>query len=45
VEQFGVAIGAKKLLENEAVVAFLQKKYPEFLQEFSSLGNAVALDQ
>ncbi len=35
----------KKLIENEAVVSFLQKKYPEFLQEFSSLGNAVALDQ
>ena len=35
----------KKLLENEAVVGFLQKRYPEFLQEFSSLGNAVALDQ
>ena len=35
----------KKLIENEAVVSFLKRKYPEFLQEFSSLGNAVALDQ
>jgi len=35
----------KKLLENEAIVGFLQKRYPDFLQEFSSLGSAVALDQ
>lgn len=35
----------KKLLENEAIVGFLQKKYPDFLQEFTSLGSAVALDQ
>jgi hypothetical protein len=35
----------KKLLENEAVSGFLQKRHPDFLQEFSSLVSAGALDQ
>jgi hypothetical protein len=35
----------KKLLENEAVAGFLQKRHPDFLQEFSSLASAAALDQ
>jgi len=35
----------KKLLENGAVVAFLQKRHPDFLQEFTALANAAALDQ
>lgn len=35
----------KKVLENEAVAGFLQKRHPDFLQEFSSLASAAALDQ
>jgi hypothetical protein len=35
----------KRLLENEAVVGFLQKRHPDFLQEFLALANAGALDQ
>ena len=35
----------KKLLENEAVVGFLQKRYPEILQEFTALATAGSLDQ
>jgi hypothetical protein len=35
----------KKLLENQAIVGFLQKRHPDFLQEFTALAQAAALDQ
>lgn len=35
----------KKLLENEAVVRFLEKRHPDFLIEFRTMANTAALDQ
>ncbi|WP_291129443.1 plasmid partitioning protein RepB C-terminal domain-containing protein [Hydrogenophaga sp.] len=35
----------KKLLENQAIAGFLQKRHPDFLQEFNALAQVAALDQ
>lgn len=35
----------RRLLDNEEVVRFLEKRYPDFLSVFKDLANAAALDQ